>query len=113
MSIFRIGNLLCTLTQEYQGSYVVQCVSFSPLQKGSTYDSEFASSALLSRLQDEDPAVVSAVLGLGEKVSHHWLVQCGAGAGGEGESHHWLVQCGAGVGGEGESSLVSAVWSWG
>ena len=49
-------------------------------------------------------------LGLGEKVSHHWLVQCGAGAGGEGE---WLVQCGAGVGGEGESSLVSAVWSWG
>ena len=102
--------------QEYQGSDVVQCVSFSPLQKGSTYDSEFASSALLSRLQDEDPAVVSAVLGLGEKVSHHWLVQCGAGAGGEGASslvselglgkkvsHHWLVQCGAGAGGEGES----------
>ena len=51
-------------------------------------------------------------LGLGEKVSHHWLVQCGAGAGGEGESSV-VVQCGAGAGGEGESSLVSAVWSWG
>ena len=38
------------------------------LQKGSSYDSEFISSCLVSRLQDDDPAVVAAVVELGEKV---------------------------------------------
>ena len=51
-------------------------------------------------------------LGLGEKVSHRWLVQCGAGAGGEGESSMVSAVWSWGWG-EGESSLVSAVWSSG
>ena len=51
--------------------HMCTCTCTPPLQKGRLFDEEFASTALLSRLQDEDPAVVSAVLQLGEKVSQH------------------------------------------
>ena len=47
--------------------HVVQCVC-CPLQRKVASDGEFVSSALLSRLQDEEPSVVTAVLEQGEKV---------------------------------------------
>ena len=43
---------------------------FLPSQKGGLHDSEFVSSCLVSRLRDDEPGVVAAVLELGGNVSH-------------------------------------------
>ena len=64
---------LLALLSAFMHVHVVQCVCCPPpppppLQRKVASDGEFVSSALLSRLQDEDPSVVTAVLELGEKV---------------------------------------------